>query len=88
MLEEIVQEIARRDAPEITVIGHTDREGSAEDNLRLSLTRAAAMRDILVASGISAQLIWVIGRGELEPEVQTADGVADPRNRRVVITVR
>jgi len=88
MLEGIQQEIARRAAPEITVVGHTDRVGSEEDNLRLSLSRARAVRDILVNEGVAAGMIQVVGRGELEPEVETPDGVADPRNRRVVITVR
>ncbi len=88
MLEGIRQEIARRAAPEISVVGHTDRVGTEEDNLRLSLSRAQAVRDILVTEGVSAEMIQVIGRGELEPEVETPDGVAEPRNRRVVITVR
>lgn len=88
MLEGIQQEIARRAAPEIIVVGHTDRVGSEEDNLRLSLSRARAVRDILVNEGVAAGMIQVVGRGELEPEVETPDGVADPRNRRVVITVR
>lgn len=88
MVEEIRQEIARRAAPEVTVIGHTDREGTDEANLLLSQKRAEALRDILVAGGISASIIQVVGRGELEPEVATADGVAEPRNRRVEIGVR
>jgi len=29
-----------------------------------------------------------VGRGKREPAVPTADGVAEPRNRRVVILVR
>ncbi|MDO8926847.1 MAG: OmpA family protein [Sideroxyarcus sp.] len=88
LVEEVRQEIVKRPAPEVTVIGHTDREGSDEANLRLSQNRAEAVRDILVAGGVSAQIIQVVGRGELEPEVATADGVAEPRNRRVEISVR
>lgn len=89
MIDDIRQEISHRAAPEIRVIGHTDRAGSSEDNLRLSLNRAEAMRDILVAGGISPEsIIQTVGRGELEPEVETADNVAEPRNRRVEISVR
>lgn len=88
MLEGIRREIAGRAAPEVTVVGHTDRVGSEEANLRLSLGRAQAVHDILVAEGVAAEIIQVVGRGELEPEVDTPDGVAEPRNRRVVITVR
>ncbi len=88
MIGDIQQEITKRAAPEITVIGHTDRAGSDEANLRLSLNRAEAVRDILVAGGVSAQIIQVVGRGELEPAVVTEDGVVEPLNRRVEITVR
>jgi outer membrane protein OmpA-like peptidoglycan-associated protein len=38
--------------------------------------------------GISAERILTAGRGKREPLVPTADGVADPRNRRVEISVR
>ncbi len=88
MIGEVQKEIARRTAPEITVIGHTDRAGSDEANLRLSLDRAAAVRDILVSGGVPTEIIQIIGRGELEPAVITEDGVVEPRNRRVEITVR
>lgn len=88
LVEEVRQEIVKRPAPEVTVVGHTDREGSDDANLHLSQNRAEAVRDILVAGGVSAQIIQVVGRGELEPEVATADGVAEPRNRRVEISVR
>ena len=74
--------------PEITVIGHTDRTGSREANFQLSLERAAAVRDILLSGGIPADIIQIIGRGEIEPAVMTEDNVAESRNRRVEITVR
>lgn len=88
MVGSIQQEIAHRAVPEITVIGHTDRAGSDEANLVLSVKRAEAVRDILVAGGVSAQIIQVVGRGELEPAVVTEDGVTEPLNRRVEISVR
>jgi len=88
MIDNIKQEITRRAAPEITVIGHTDRIGSKEANLKLSLDRAAAVRDILVSGGIPEEIIQIIGRGEIDPAIMTEDGVAEPRNRRVEITVR
>lgn len=88
IMENIQQEIARRAAPEITVIGHTDRVGSNETNLRLSQERAAYVRAIMVSGGMPAEIIQIIWRGELEPEVMTEDGIAEPRNRRAEITVR
>ena len=88
MIDEIRQEIIKRDVPEVTVIGHTDRKGSNESNLLLSLSRAESVRDILIAGNVSRQIIQVVSRGELEPEVVTEDNVAEPLNRRVEISVR
>jgi outer membrane protein OmpA-like peptidoglycan-associated protein len=88
VLEQVKAELARRPAPEIAVIGHTDRVGKAEANDALSLKRAQFVRDALIGAGIGAQQIEVAGRGEREPLVPTADEVAEPRNRRVEINVR
>jgi outer membrane protein OmpA-like peptidoglycan-associated protein len=41
-----------------------------------------------VRIGIPRDAIEVVGRGEREPVVQTADGVAEERNRRVEIKLR
>ena len=88
LLNRIVDEIARRPAPEILVIGHTDRVGAVPYNDTLSLRRAERVRDELVKVGIAADRIRVAGRGEREPLVPTADEVPEPRNRRVEIIVR
>jgi outer membrane protein OmpA-like peptidoglycan-associated protein len=88
VLTRILDEIARRPAPEIVVIGHTDRVGAVPFNDALSLRRAERVRDELVNVGIAADRILVAGRGEREPLVPTADEVAEARNRRVEINVR
>lgn len=88
LLARVVDEIARRPAPEIVVIGHTDRVGPVPYNDTLSLRRAERVRDELVKVGIAAERVRVEGRGEREPLVPTADEVAEPRNRRVEISVR
>lgn len=87
-LTRIIAEIARFPAPEIVVIGHTDRVGTVARNDALSLQRAGRMRDELVKAGVDPAKIRVEGRGEREPLVPTADEVAEPRNRRVEINVR
>ena len=87
-LARVVDEIARRPAPEIVVIGHTDRVGPVPYNDTLSLRRAERVRDELLKVGIAAERIRVEGRGEREPLVPTPDEVAEPRNRRVEISIR
>jgi outer membrane protein OmpA-like peptidoglycan-associated protein len=71
----------------ITVTGHADRSGTDAYNMALSLRRANAVKDQLVREGIPAAGIAVIGRGESQPLVPTADGVREPQNRRVEIVL-
>jgi outer membrane protein OmpA-like peptidoglycan-associated protein len=87
-IAKILQEIGRYPAPEIVVVGHTDRVGSLAYNDALSLRRAERVRGQLVQVGIANDQISVAGRGEREPLKATEDEVAEPLNRRVEITVR
>jgi len=72
----------------ITATGHTDKSGPDSYNMALSLRRANAVKDALVRDGVPATAISVIGKGETQPLVQTADGVREPQNRRVEIVVQ
>jgi OmpA family len=74
-------------APQVTVTGYTDTSGPAEYNLVLSQQRAETVADALVEEGVPATDIVTIGRGEEDLLVPTADGVREPRNRRVEIVV-
>ena len=87
-LATIKREIAGRPASEVMVIGHTDTVGGLEANDKLSLKRATAVREILIAAGVPGEKIETAGRGEREPLVKTGDEVAEPQNRRVEISVR
>jgi outer membrane protein OmpA-like peptidoglycan-associated protein len=68
----------------IILVGHADRVGMPDLNLQLSCRRAAAVRDYLKKEGISAQ-IKVEGVGEDQTMIETADEVAELRNRSVFI---
>jgi outer membrane protein OmpA-like peptidoglycan-associated protein len=81
-------EIAKRAAPDIVVVGHTDSTSNATANDALSLSRAQAIREALQKRGIAADAIQASGRGKRELLVPTADNTAEPRNRRVEVTVR
>jgi outer membrane protein OmpA-like peptidoglycan-associated protein len=88
-LEELLTDLAKRPAPEISITGHSDTAGPESVNDRLSLARARRAREQLVRRGIpAAHIVSVAGRGERELLVPTADGVPEPRNRRVEISVR
>ena len=88
VLDQLTLALASRPAPEIMVIGHTDRVGKLEDNDALSVRRASTVRDILVGVGMQGTTIEIAGRGEREPLVPTADEVAEEKNRRVEISLR
>lgn len=87
-LQKVLAELKARPVPDVAVIGHTDTVGSTESNDTLSLQRAVRVKEILAGAGIDAARIQVSGRGERELLVPTADNVAEPRNRRVEISVR
>jgi outer membrane protein OmpA-like peptidoglycan-associated protein len=88
LLTKVLDAIQVRKSTDIIVSGHADASGSFDYNRRLSLRRAKTVEDILVARGIDRQIIQVTYHGKGNPLVPTPDGVQEPRNRRVEITVR
>lgn len=87
-INRLLDEMTRRASPEVTVIGHTDRVGTDKANDALGLRRAERVRKILMQRGVPAGRVIAVTRGEREPLAPTADGVTEPRNRRVEISVR
>ena len=73
----------------IEVAGHTDDRGSDERNMRLSVARALAVVDFLIAEGVAAQRLHAVGYGERRPKVPLAGlrgqslEAARAKNRRV-----
>ena len=88
VLLDLTADIRRRRVPDLTVIGHTDRAGAAPSNERLARLRAETVARLIEAEGVPAGAIDVKSFGETDPLVRTADGVAEPRNRRVEVMVR
>ena len=88
LLPEAQRVAAGRPAPRIDVVGHTDRVGGAETNTRLARERASAVGEQLSAVGVPQNAIRATSFGEADNAVPTADGVAEPKNRRVEILVR
>jgi outer membrane protein OmpA-like peptidoglycan-associated protein len=84
----ILSEIAKRPVPDVLVVGHTDAVGSVQANDVLGQQRADIVRVALIRLGVAADDIRAISRGKRAPAVLTADGVAEPLNRRVEIIVR
>jgi outer membrane protein OmpA-like peptidoglycan-associated protein len=88
VVDQILSEIAKRPVPDVLVVGHTDAVGNDQDNDALGQQRAETVRTALLRLGIPPEDIRAISRGKRAPAVPTANGVAEPRNRRVEIIVR
>ncbi len=87
-IPEIMTAIRKRDIIDISIIGHSDRTGNEPDNWALSLKRARVVRQILADEGVPLDNIESTSHGEENPLIPTADNVAEPRNRRVEVTLR
>jgi len=88
LVPQIVAAIKARTAPDISVIGHSDRVGSNDINVPISTQRAQVVADLLAQAGIDRALMETDSHGEENPLVPTEDNVSEPRNRRVEVTVR
>ncbi len=68
----------------VTIEGHTDAIGSAAYNKKLSLKRAAAVKEYLVSKGISSTRLTTTGYGESRPVAinRNPDGTDNPQGRK------
>lgn len=66
----------------LEIHGHTDQVGSAQANQILSLQRAKAVHDVLLAKGISADRLRFKGYGESQPKTEEKSEADRAQNRR------
>lgn len=88
VLSAVAQEVTKNPPAQVIVDGHADTSGSNEYNSRLAFKRATAVRDALVALGVSEAIMTVESSGEEELLVETSDDIREPANRRVNISFR
>jgi len=87
-IEEVFNTIRQRGPSAVSVIGHTDTLSGARWNEHLGLIRAKAVADMLRKRHIEVIDLEVSSHGERNLLIKTPDGVSEPRNRRVEISVR
>lgn len=71
----------------IIAVGHADRIGSDDYNLKLSEKRAATVKDFLVGQGIPANKVYTEGKGETQPVSGTSCakmGAETGKNKKLV----
>ena len=71
----------------VTIEGHCDERGTREYNLALGARRANAVKDYLIAQGISASRIKTISYGKERPVALGSNEAAWTQNRRGVTMV-
>lgn len=88
LLEKIIDEVTKRPAPDVSIIGHTDTVGKAEVNEAIALKRAQVISDLLQKSGMKPFALTVASHGKRNLLIATPDETPEPRNRRVEVSVR
>lgn len=86
-IEEFSRTIQQYGSRTVLIEGHTDNTGDKVYNQTLSERRAKAVRDILVAQGISSQRLITKGFGETRPVSSNATKQGRQQNRRVEIVI-
>ncbi len=71
----------------IQVIGHTDSDGAADYNQRLSERRAGGVSSVLINAGVPADRVQPVGMGENQPIASNLDDAGKAQNRRVEIVI-
>lgn len=86
-LEQVLTLMKRHPAARYRIEGHTDSQGAADYNQRLSVERADSVVDWLVGHGIDADRLVARGYGETRPVANNATAAGRALNRRVEIVL-
>ncbi|KFN50699.1 OmpA family protein [Arenimonas composti] len=87
VLDRLAQTLGQYDQTIIEVAGHTDNVGTEAYNQALSVRRAQAVGDYLVARGVNRERLIITGAGELRPVASNETEAGRAENRRVEITL-
>lgn len=86
-IDELATDLAACPDAVVHVEGHTDSDGDDALNLALSVARAEAVVDALIARGVTPERLYAVGYGESRPIADNATAAGKQLNRRIVITV-
>jgi len=91
LLDGIGRLLAENPDTRVQILSHTDDEGDAGFNLRLSQRRADALKGYLVSRGVAGDRIIAVGRGEEAPLVatgrRTPSRAVRAKNRRTELII-
>jgi outer membrane protein OmpA-like peptidoglycan-associated protein len=87
LLNQVAQVLTDFPKMRVSIEGHTDNVGGEAHNMRLSQKRAEAVRDYLVAKGVSPSRLEAIGYGPTKPVASNKTAKGKAQNRRTVFRI-
>ena len=84
-LESIVNILNAKSELKVSLKGHTDAQGDGNYNVMLSKNRVSAVKDFLLANGISSERIIIEAFGETTPIADNSSREGRKLNRRVEV---
>ena len=82
-LDGIATMLKRNPDAEVEIAGHADARGPEDYNMRLSVSRAEAVRQYLAQQGVEVSRMTVRGFGESQPVASNDTASGQAQNRRV-----
>ena len=86
-LNDIADKLKANPTVRVQIAAYTDSSGSAELNKRLSLKRATAVKDMLIAKGVAPENLKPVGKGASNYLTTNATQAGREMNRRVEFTI-
>ncbi len=71
----------------VSIEGHTDSQGDVKLNRKISLKRAEAVRDFLIAAGMDGSRLKALGYGEVRPIASNQFKKGRAMNRRIDLVI-
>ncbi|ADZ90013.1 OmpA family protein [Marinomonas mediterranea] len=87
LLDELAKWLILNPHYKVTLVGHTDSQGSIEENEHLALDRAATISRYLIAHNVDAHQLRCNGEGPWNPISHNASEQSRKYNRRVEVDV-
>ena len=87
IIDQVAQVFKSNPGIRVKIEGHTDSSGAADYNLKLSDSRANAVRKALIERGIEADRLEAIGYGESKPISSNSSSKGRAQNRRVEFNI-
>lgn len=84
-LSKVAQALKSDSASRVSVVGHSDSDGSDELNRKLSMERAQAVASVLRLGGIERNRMHLQAMSDLQPRADNSTSTGRKLNRRVEI---